>query len=819
MDDVTAAELPAALAVALRRPEVRRALVRLVEEGLPPALADSVLDRIGQYASGPRAGAQVRELADLLVRQAGSRPGFTDGLAAWVEAALGAGTVDRHDDVANTVGASATVSGPVVQARDITGGVHFHPAPRPPAAAADVLPRQLPPVPSHFTNRHDELARLDRLVGSPCDSPVVAVVSGPAGVGKTTLARRWLLARADSFPDGQLYADLRGHSPDGPARPGELLGHLLRSLGRTEVPAELNERAALWRSVTAGARIALLLDNALSAAQVRPLLPGSVAAVTAVTSRNRLTGLGLEGAVFVPLSVLATRDAVELLSRRLGAERVRREPEAARAMARACANLPLAVCVAGARLAARPRQPLAAMARALSDAEGTGPLDALRVGGESAVRAALQESYRVLAPEPAAAYRRLSLLPFTVFTPPVAAAVSGTGPDEADRLLDELAEANLVEDLGPDPRTGLDRYRFHDLLRAHARECADEAETERDVCGALRRVVDFYLSAATAAETLLTPSHRTLSRDYAGRPVPPPFTDAPGALCWLDAERDHLMAVLRTAADRGWHASAWQIADAMWPLCLRLRPYELWIEAHEIGLAAARRADDRDGISRMLTSGGTGLRNVGRLEEALSWFRQARELAREEVARRSEGEPLKAARRNEAQALHGLGQTYRLAGRLAEAGTHFARALALREEIGYQRGAALTRLSLGDTALAAGRPDEAVRQLECARTELTELSDPYDAARALALLGRALARRDGTRHEAADRTLLRALAEFEETGSVHWQGHVLEMLGEAAEERGDVERARDWYARSLARYLPVSDRDRDRLERRLRALG
>ncbi|WP_234021592.1 ATP-binding protein [Streptomyces sp. 351MFTsu5.1] len=818
MNEVTAAELPAALTAVFGRPETGWTLVRLVEEGLPAALIDSARELMRHCATAPQDVTAVRELADLLVRQAQLRPAFAERLGGWVRDTLGGRTSDRHDHVANSIGASATVDGPVVQARDISGGVHFHPALPQTAGETPVVPRQLPPVPGHFINRHDELARLDHLADTWRDSPVVAVVSGPAGVGKTTLARRWLLARAGSFPDGQLYADLRGHSSEGPARPGDVLGNLLRSLGRTEVPTELDERAAMWRSLTADARIALLLDNALSAAQVRPLLPGSVGAVTAVTSRNRLSGLGLEGAAFVPLNVLATRDAVELLSRRLGAERVRREPEAARAMARACANLPLAVCVAGARLATRPRQPLAAMARALSDGAGNRPLDALRVGRESAVRAALQESYRLLAREPAAAYRRLSLLPFTVFSPPVAAAVCGTDPEEADRLLDELAEANLVEDLGPDPRTGLDRYRFHDLLRAHARECAGEAETETAVSDALRRVVDFHLSSATAAEALLTPGHRTLGRDYTGPPVPPPFADPSGALHWLDAERDHLMAVLRTAADRGWHRSAWQLADAMWPLFLRLRPYELWIEAHEIGLAAALRSGDRDGISRMLTSGGAGLRNVGRLEEALSWFRQARELAREEMPHHSAGEALTVARRNEAQALHGLGQTYRLAGRLAEARSHFTAALALREEIGYRRGAALTRLSLGDTALADGRPDEAVRQLERARAELSDVDDPYDAARALALLGRALAGRDGTRHEAADRVLLQALAEFEEAGSVHWQGHVLEMLGEAAEGRGDIERARDWYTRSLARYRPVSDRDRDRLESRMRAL-
>ncbi|WP_407704480.1 tetratricopeptide repeat protein [Streptomyces spongiae] len=693
----------------------------------------------------------------------------------------------------------------------------------PSATPAPAVPRQLPPVPGHFINRRHELVELDRLTGASQHGPVIAVISGPAGVGKTTLARRWLLGRAESFPDGQLYADLRGHFADGPARPGELLAELLRSFGHRHIPAELNEQAALWRSVTADAkRIALLLDNALSAAQVRPLLPGSAAALTVVTSRNRMTGLGLEGAVFLPLDVLGTRDAVELLSRRVGADRVRREPEAALAMARACAGLPLAVCVAGARAAARPRQPLAVLARALSTA-GEGPLDALRVGGDSAVRAALHESYRLLEPRLAVAYRRLSLLPVPVFTPPVAAAVCGVGPAAVDRLLDELVEAHLLEDLGPDPDTALARYRFHDLLRAHARELAAEEESAEDLDRAVRRVVDFHLSAATAAEALLTPSHRTLRRDYATEPIPPPFHDAPGALRWLDAERAHLMAVLRTAAERQWHAAVWQLADALWPVCLRLRPYDLWIEAHETGLAAARLDGDRDGISRMLTSGGTGLRNVGRYDEAASWFRQALDAAREDIARLVPHEgrvpkELTAARRAEAQALHGLGQTHRLAGRLDEARAYFHQALTRREEIGYRRGAALTRLSLGDTALAAGRPDEAVPHLVRARADLLAEDDPYDAARALAFLGRAHALRDGTLHTTADGRLRQALAEFERAGSVHWQGRVLEMLGEGAEERGDLERARDFYEQSLARYRPVSEQDRRRLSQRLRHL-
>ncbi|WP_327698301.1 tetratricopeptide repeat protein [Streptomyces sp. NBC_00459] len=821
MQHVTAEELHTALASAVRRPPSQQALAHLVRTLPAPAIAESVGAWI-ERGGGAGTADGVRALAELLAGEAVNRPEFARELQRWRADVLAVEAVDRsRPQVANSIGTSARVVGPVVQARDIAGGVHIHPVVDPSAVRAPAVPRQVPPAPGHFINRHAERAELDRLARSSTDGSTIAVISGPAGIGKTALACRWLLGRADTFPDGQLYVDLRGHSAEGPARPGELLTELLRSFGHERIPAELNEQAALWRSVTADARIALLLDNALSAAQVRPLLPGSTVALTVVTSRNRLTGLALEGAAFVSLDVLRTGDSMELLSHRVGADRVRQEPEAALAMAEACAGLPLAVCVAGARAASRPRQSLAVLARALSGGEGRGPLEALRMGGESAVRAALQESYRLLEPQLARAYRHFGLAPVPVLTSAVAAAVCGVETGGADRMLDELVEVHLLEDLGPDPRTGLDRYRFHDLIRAHARERAAEEETTEDGERAVRRVVDFHLAAATAAEALLTPTHRNLRRDYAEPPAAPPFADAAGALRWLDAERARLMAVLRTAAARGWDAATWQLTDALWPLFLRLRPYDLWIEAHETGLSAARRAQDRAGISRMLTSGGAGLRNVGRYEEALTWFGQALDAAREDLAGLASQEAgqspeLTAVRRNEAQALHGLGQTHRLAGQLDLARECFTRDLALREEIGYRRGAALTRICLGDTALADGRPDEALPHLTRARAELLAENDPYDAARALAFLGRAHARRDGPRHDLADSQLRQAVTEFEATGSVHWQARTLEMLGEGAEERGDFERAGGWYAQSLARYESVSEADAGRLADRLR---
>ncbi|MFD4629276.1 ATP-binding protein [Streptomyces sp. NPDC058284] len=823
MDQVTALELQAALVLAAARPRAARALLVTVH-----AWGDAVAAELVDAWATPQPDADSAELigrlAVALAEQAATRPRLARELRYWLD-----GTPSRTPaEAANSIGGTAQVQGSVVQAHGIHGGVHIHSTPR-----ARVVPRQLPPVPAHFTNRERELAALDHTLRVSPGEPVIAVISGAAGVGKTTLARRWLLGLVDDFPDGQLYADLRGHSDRSPARPGELLGQFLRAIGEERVPADLGEQAALWRSATAGGRIALLLDNALSAAQVRPLLPGSARALTAVTSRGRLSGLGMDGATFHPLGVLATHDAVELIRRRIGRDRVSREPEAALKVARACAGLPLAVCVAAAHVAARPRQPLAAMAGALGG-RGRGALDALRVEGEYAVRGALDTSYRLLPTEQARGYRRLGLAPVALLGAETAAEACSLRREDADRLLDELAEVNLLEDLGPDPRTGTGRFRFHDLVRAHAAQLAVERDGPADAEAAVRRVIDYYLSAATEAETLLTPSHRILARRYAHPPTQrPPFQDAPGALHWLDTERDHLMAALRAAVEHGWDDTAWMLADAMFPLFLRLRPYDLWIEAHETGLEAARRTGDKEAEGQMLTSGGAGLRNAGRHDEAIGWFGRALDVARERVASLESGgatpvagpvdrQALSAARRAEAQALHGLGQSHRLAGRLAEATGYFRLALPLREAIGYRRGAALTRICLGDVALADGRPHEALPHLTAARADLLAEDDPYDAARALAFLGQAALRcagDDASAVVAAETQLTEALAEFEATGSLHWQARVLEFLGEAAEERREPERARSWYARSLALYRAAGAPDARRLEERLRGTG
>lgn len=709
-----------------------------------------------------------------------------------------------HAAHVNTLSGRTRVAGSSVQARDIHGGVHLHhpaPAPRPP------VPRQLLPVPAHFTGRAGDLRALDALrAARRTSAPQVAVVSGPAGVGKTALASRWLSALTPEFPDGQLYADLRGHTPGGPAGPTEALAGFLRALGADAIPGSLAEQAALWRSLTAGLRLVVMLDNALSAAQVRTLLPAAPGSLVVVTSRHRLTGLGVDGAGFHQVGMLDPAAALELFARGVGGDRVAADRPAAREVVDLCARLPLAVCLAAAQLAARPRRPVAALASALT--RGRGPLETLGVEGDTAVRTALDESFAALPAAAADAYRRLGMLPVTRYDGPMAGAVCGVPPEEAEDLLELLLEVNLLEETaaGSAPGPG-DRYRFHDLVRLHAsgRAEADLPEPERRAT--LRRFADWCLATATSAEALLTPSHRTLARDLAHPPVRPVvFGDQTSALAWLDEHRFDLMAAVRLAVREGWDASAWQLVDAMWPLFLRLRPYDLWTEAHALGLDAARRAGHRAGEGRMLTSGGNGLCHTGRFDEAARWFEDALRHATEDGDERQR-----------AQALHGLGRARFGAGRTRDAERHYAQALALREAIGYTRGAALSRVCLGETALAHDLPDLAAERLATARAELVAEGDSYDAARALALLGHATAR--GGHARTGMRRLLRALVEFENAGSVHWQARTMEYLGQACQEHRAPTEAERWFVRSLALYDPVSPTDATRLRTRLRELS
>ncbi|MER7644825.1 NB-ARC domain-containing protein [Streptomyces sp. NPDC126522] len=617
------------------------------------------------------------------------------------------------------------------------------------------------------------------------------VVNGPAGIGKTTFASRWLNAHESAFPDGQLYADLRGHVASGPADPGEILGQFLRAFGISLVPGDLAEQASLWRSVTAKLRIAVMLDNAFTAAQIRPLLPGGSGGLVVVTSRHRLTGLGMDGAAFHRLRSLGAAAGVELFIRGAGEARVAGELSAVRQVVSLCAGLPLAVCLASARLAARPGQPVAALADALTPDHNR--LVVLEVEGERTVQNALDASYAVLGPEPARLYRALGVLPVPTFDVFLAAAACAESPEWAERRLGELVEANMLEDIGPDT------YRFHDLVRVHAYDRATATQTRTDCQRIERRVADWYLHTATEAQLRITPIQFTLARTYVHPPhLPLPFSDDIGALGWLDARRTHLMAVLRIVAERGWHAAAWQLVDAMWPLFLRLRHYDLWIEAHGIGLAAARNDEHREAERQMLNSGAIGLAAARRVEEAAEWYTESLRAAREAGDRRDEG-----------QARLGLGGCHFEAGRFVEAVVELDHAVRTWTQCGYPRGVALARILLGEIALAEQDLDRAIASFTLARDELLAVSDPHDAARALSFLGRAHAR-DGN-HVTGTAQMCKALETFTASGAMHWQARTLEMLGDSAREQGDDTAAGAFHARALALYEVTSPADARRL--------
>ncbi|ANW21500.1 tetratricopeptide repeat protein [Streptomyces clavuligerus] len=697
----------------------------------------------------------------------------------------------------NTIGGSARFLGHTVQAGEVHGGIHLHHPP--PQAPARPVPRQLPPVPAHFIDREPDIDALTALRAG--ERPLI-VVSGPAGVGKTTLVSRWLRTLDEDFPDGQLYADLRGHAPadpppahhpDTPATQSEVLGRFLRALGAVSVPDDPTEQMALWRSSTADRRMVVMLDNAFTAAQIRPLLPGGPGCLVTVTSRRMLSGLRLEGAEFHRLDALGTDDGIELLRRTIGNERVESEFPAVREVVTLCAGLPLAVCLASARLASRPRQPVEALARALTpDSER---LTALEVEGEATVRKALDASYDVLSEPAALLYRALGALPLRTFDARTAAASCGEGLAWAQRRLDELIEAHLMEETGPD------RCRFHDLVRVHAqgRALREDGPIAREET--LRRVCEWYLETASAAQRGLTPAQAVLPRTpkLPSPGLPLPFDDDTGALGWLDSHRDGLMAAVRAAHERGWYATAWQLVDACWPLFLRLSHYDLWIPAHEIGRDAARRDGHGAAERQMLNSGAIGLGASGRIDTATEWYEESLRAARAAGDVRDEG-----------QALLGLGFCHRRAGRPDRAAALLERAIVVWDGCGYRRGTALARTTLGEVSLAEGDPAAAMGHFRRARATLLEVDDPHDATRALALLGRARVCSGAYAEGMAE--LREALDRFTGSGARHWQARTLEMLADSARDGGDGPAAREWYERAVAVYRTTSPDDAERLE-------
>jgi DNA-binding SARP family transcriptional activator/tetratricopeptide (TPR) repeat protein len=653
-------------------------------------------------------------------------------------------------------------------------------------------PAQLPAALPTFTGRRSELGRLDALV--PADGIAIAVLSGTAGVGKTALALHWAHAARARFADGQFYVNLRGHAAGGPMRPIEALTGFLHALGvpAEQVPTGLEQAAALFRSLTCDQRLLILLDDAHTADQVRPLLPGGGGCLVLVTSRSTLGGLiAREGASRVALDVLDYADAQSLLARILGADRVAAEPDAAADLARVCGRLPLALRIAAANLNDQPARAIATYVAELSDGDRLG---GLTVAGDehSAVRVAFDLSHATV---PAAAqrlFRLLSLVPGQDVTVATAAALGGIEVREAAGLLDHLAEAHLLGQPAPD------RFAFHDLLRVYATEHALGAEPATERLAALDRLLHWYRSMADAAARKLYPTMLRLpAGDDLSTDDDGPFDDHTDALAWLDSERANLVAVIVHAAERGPYRAAWLLADTLRGYFWHRSFVVDWLTVAGAGLSAATADGEAPARAAAHLSLADCHRCQSRNERAIEHYRAALALA-------ERTEWLNC----QATVLSGIGIAHGQGGRLADAAAHFQRALAIDRRTGRLAGQTAALGNLGIVYRELGRLTESAdhhaqalvinRQLESPGGIAIDLSNLGEAYHALGQLGRArehLDRALALQREVGDRAgeaeTLRRLADVHlDTGlpdALDLAATALELAREAGERRFEAD--------------------------------
>ncbi|HEV2779463.1 MAG TPA: tetratricopeptide repeat protein [Actinophytocola sp.] len=663
--------------------------------------------------------------------------------------------------------AAGSVSGSVLQAGVVHGDVHFHAGGTP-----QVVPRQLLPADEHFIGRQRELALLDSTIREQSgSSPTVVLLKGQGGVGKTALAVHWLARLTDRFPDGQIFAELVDTAGD-PVAPEDLLGQFLRALGVDPqyVPTGLAERAALFRSVTVPRSLALLLDNAFSAAQVRAVLPASGSSLVVVTSRRPLLGLVARGAHVVQVDPLDADSALELLERRVGMARVRAERNHAAVLAKLCGGLPIALCVAAALTVSRRSRSLAWTAEELREEHRR--LEVLSVDEDMSVRATFDLSYAELPELAARTYRSLGWCPAARWSVHLIAAATATDLAEAQRATDQLADASLLEELGDG------YYQFHDLIRVHARERALIEDPRPTRSAAVRRTVQWYLLVAQSAARAVMPSRRVLTYDLDGtgaRPVVPSGVDRyDTALRWLELERRNLIACVRTASEESWYDLAYHLADSMQPLFIVHKHLRDAVEVDEIALHAAQAMGDLDAQNNMS-------KRLARASARLGAFDEARR----HVDSMLEQNRRRGNRRGEASALKSRGIVYVQTGQLQLAVAAFREALALMSEVGQARSQGLLLINLGETLLTLGQVSEAVAHLDTARRLLSTLDTPdhYNAARAAIVLGHAHVQ--GGRYDTARELLHLALATVTELQSAFEQARAHHALAELARRTGD----------------------------------
>lgn len=735
-----------------------------------------------------RRDARVHDRPELTYRQLAAATGWAHGVIGDYFTGATVPPTNRLDELVRILGATASEQGRLATLRDAAVEMR-----RTERVTAVPVPRQLPFDPAGLVGRDGPLTALDQLLEPTLvrRAARIAVLCGPAGVGKTALAVHWAHRAAGHFPDGQLYVDLLGYSDLAPVPAASALSAFLRALGALgDLSEGTAERAARYRSALAERRMLILLDNVSSAEQVRPLLPGGESCVVLVTSRDALGGLvAREGSRRVPVEPLSGPDAVELLSCLIG-DRATIEPAATRALAERCSRLPLALQVAAELAALRPTATVPELVAELDDERHR--LDLLSTGADpvTSVRAVLSWSMASLSSPAATAFGLLGLHPVARFGAGAALALSDTFAPAGRAVLDELVRAHLIES------SAGDRFGLHDLLRAYSVELA--ARLDRDTReDALVRLAEHYAAVAGQAD-----------RAAFGSPgAAPPAA----ALAWFETESDALVAVARTVAEFGRLDLAGGIAGSLRAFLASAGRHRQALVVNEMALRAAvaagdpaaesaaatqlgkaygrlgdaaaaedrhrhalrlrQRSGDTAGQVKSLNNLGIGAYRLGRYPQALDYYDRALSIAR------AAADPAR-----EAQTLINLGLTYWRLGRYPEALAHHQVALEIFRSLGDRHGEAVSLGNIGDVLERLGQLDEALAHHRQDLAIVRELGLRPAEGESLYNLGAVrLAMRDT---ESAREHFEEALAIARTTGDASLEISTLNALGETDHQCG-----------------------------------
>lgn len=677
----------------------------------------------------------------------------------------------KKTECVNTV--SGSVHGQVLQAHTVTADTIVLHAPE----NRVQVPRQLPPPTRIWVDRADELERLDRLLTTA--GPTRVVVTGLGGVGKTGLAVRWLDAHHERHPDGVLHVDLNGWSGHPPPTTSQVLAGWLRALGvaADDLPGEAAELVALYRTATADKAVAVLVDNAHSAEQVQPLVPATARGTILVTSRHRLAGLALAGFRHLDLACFPTATGAALLAGLLDEDRQPLGEGLLHALATRCHGHPLALTIAGAYLAAHPRRdPARLITRLTHLAEASAALDP----HELSVEGVLQMSYEDLDAATARLYRGLAMHPGVEFTAEPLAAGLDVPISEINHGLEQLVEANLVTE------TGDERYRLHDVLHEHVQALADQ-DDQAERLAVRRRVIEWYLRRAAAADKVINPFPRRFSDVYADLDTGM-FADAKAALDWADTERANLLAAQQVAADQGWTELVYQFGEVLWN---PLRPNYTAGELVNSQFLGANAAADAGHILEIVcrTRQGFGETNLGHHEAAVAICTIAVERAAEV------GDPWL-----QSGALSTRARAHLKADDPHTALPDLQRALEIAEEMNDARSIALRHRRLGETALHPKIADArlALHHLRLAASMFTGIGDGIGHARTVLHLARALTL-DGQADEAVSElaAIEQAVRDY---GSVGYLADLCAALGEVHAARGETAEADRRYGQAIDYY-------------------